>query len=78
MQQLGLHALLSLFIYFVTTALAFQAIKCLDLSKLFKIKKIFEEQILDIFLALGLGYLVGQFFIAFMDYYLTLTNLFNN
>lgn len=50
MQQLGLHALLSLFIYFVTTALAFQAIKCLDLSKLFKIKKIFEEQILDIFL----------------------------
>ncbi len=43
MQQLGLHALLSLFIYFVTTALAFQAIKCLDLSKLFKIKKIFEN-----------------------------------
>ncbi|KRL63444.1 DUF1146 family protein [Lactobacillus psittaci] len=76
MQQVGVHALLALVIYFLMIALAFRAVRALDISKFLKIKGIFEAQILYNFISIALGYLVAQFIISFMDYSTTLTNLF--
>ncbi|CCK84392.1 Predicted membrane protein [Lactobacillus equicursoris 66c] len=76
MKQLGIHAVISLIIYFVCIALAFQAIKAVRIEKLIRSNRVFESQVLLLFSAIGLGYLVAQFIIALIDTSMQLSNLF--
>ena len=73
MRQLGIHAIISLVIYFVCIALAFQAIR---IEKIIRTSRVFEAQVFLIFTAIALGYTVGQFLIALIDTSLQLSNLF--
>ncbi|MFR0599449.1 DUF1146 domain-containing protein [Lactobacillus equicursoris] len=76
MKQLGIHAVISLIIYFVCIALAFQAIKAVRIEKLIRSNRVFESQVFLLFSAIGLGYLVAQFIIALIDTSMQLSNLF--
>ena len=74
MKQLGIHAVISLIIYFVCIALAFQAIKAVRIEKLIRSNRVFESQVFLLFSAIGLGYL--EFIIALIDTSMQLSNLF--
>lgn len=76
MVQLGVHALISIFIYLVTIGLSFQIMKSLQIEKIIRISRTFAAQLLLIFLAIALGYLVGTFFITLIDMSMQLSNLF--
>jgi uncharacterized integral membrane protein (TIGR02327 family) len=76
MRQLGIHAMLSIVIYLVAIALAFQAVKAVKIENLIRSDKPFEAQTFLIFTAIALGYLVAQFVISFIDSSLQLSNLF--
>ncbi|MDD6416465.1 DUF1146 domain-containing protein [Lactobacillus porci] len=76
MRQLGIHAVLSIVIYLVAIALAFQAVKAVKIENLIRSDKPFEAQTFLIFTAIALGYLVAQFVISFIDSSLQLSNLF--
>ena len=76
MRQLGIHAVLSIVIYLVAIALAFQAVKAVKIENLIRPDKPFEAQTFLIFTAIALGYLVAQFVISFIDSSLQLSNLF--
>lgn len=76
MRQLGIHAIISLVIYFVCIALAFQAIKAVRIEKIIRTSRVFEAQVFLVFTAIALGYTVGQFLIALIDTSLQLSNLF--
>lgn len=76
MQTIGLHAIVVIFTYLVTVAFSFKAMMALDLQKIFKKGHTTELQILLIFLALALGYLVGSLIITIMDQSLSLKTLF--
>ena len=56
MRQLGIHAIISLVIYFVCIALAFQAIKAVRIEKIIRTSRVFEAQVFLIFTAIALGY----------------------
>jgi uncharacterized integral membrane protein (TIGR02327 family) len=76
MVQLGVHALISIFIYLVTIGLSFQIMKSLQIEKIIRVNRTFAAQLLLIFLAIALGYLVGTFFITLIDMSMQLSNLF--
>lgn len=76
MFQLGIHAVISIIIYLVAIAFSFQAVKALQIEKFTRKGKIFETQILFIFIAIALGYLVASFVINFIDVSMQLSNLF--
>lgn len=76
MIQVGVHAVISIIIYLICIGLAFQAIKVLQIGKILRRGRIFEKQILYLFLAIALGYLVASFFIALIDNSLQLGNFF--
>lgn len=76
MFQLGIHAIISLIIYMLCIGFSFQAVKAFRFEQLLKKGRVFESQILLIFLAIGLGYLVASFVIAFIDTSIQLSNLF--
>jgi uncharacterized integral membrane protein (TIGR02327 family) len=76
MFQLGVHALISIFIYLLTIGLSFQIVKSIQIEKIIRINRTFEAQLLLVFLSIGLGYLVGTFFITLIDTSLQLSNLF--
>ena len=76
MFQLGVHALISIFIYLLTIGLSFQIMKNIQIEKIIRINRTFEAQLLLVFLSIGLGYLVGTFFITLIDTSLQLSNLF--
>lgn len=76
MKQLGVHALISLFIYLISIGFSFQAMKAVQVEKIIRRNHTFEAQIFLIFSAIALGYLVGGFVIALMDNSLQLSNLF--
>ncbi|RMC25075.1 MULTISPECIES: DUF1146 family protein [unclassified Lactobacillus] len=76
MFQLGVHALISIFIYLLTIGLSFQIMKSIQIEKIIRINRTFEAQLLLVFLSIGLGYLVGTFFITLIDTSLQLSNLF--
>lgn len=76
MKQLGIHAVISIFIYIVAIGLSFQAVKALNFNKILRNNHVFEAQILLIFVAIALGFLVGNFAITFIDTSMQLSNLF--
>lgn len=76
MFQLGIHAVISLIIYFVSVAFSFQAVKSIKIEKFTNRGHIFEKQILLLFLAIALGYLVASFVINLLDFSLQLSNFF--
>lgn len=76
MFQLGVHALISIVIYLITIGLSFQIMKSVRIEKIIRKNKIFEAQLLLIFAAIALGFLVGNFFITLIDTSLQLSNFF--
>ena len=76
MFQLGVHALISIVIYLITIGLSFQIMKSVQVEKIIRKNKIFETQLLLIFAAIALGFLVGNFFITLIDTSLQLSNFF--
>lgn len=76
MFQLGVHALISIVIYLITIGLSFQIMKSVKVEKIIRRNKIFEAQLLLIFAAIALGFLVGNFFITLIDTSLQLSNFF--
>lgn len=76
MFQLGVHAIISIFIYLVSIGLSFQAVKALQIEKFTRKGRVFETQLLFIFVAIALGYLVASFVVNFIDTSMQLSNLF--
>lgn len=76
MFQLGVHAIISIIIYLITIGLSFQAVKNIKFEKIIQRGHIFETQILYLFTAIALGFLVGNFVITFIDTSMQLSNLF--
>ena len=76
MFQLGVHALISIVIYLITIGLSFQIMKRVRIEKIIRKNRIFEAQLLLIFAAIALGFLVGNFFITLIDTSLQLSNFF--
>ncbi|BDR60370.1 DUF1146 domain-containing protein [Lactobacillus xylocopicola] len=76
MFQLGVHALISIIIYLFTIALSFQIMKNVQVEKIIRKGRVFEAQLLLIFSAIALGFLVGNFLIALMDTSMQLRNFF--
>ena len=76
MFQLGVYALISIIIYLITIGLSFQIMKSVRIEKIIRTNKVFEAQLLLIFAAIALGFLVGNFFITLIDTSLQLSNFF--
>ena len=76
MFQLGVHALISIVIYLITIGLSFQIMKSVRIEKIIRKNRVFEAQLLLIFAAIALGFLVGNFFITLIDTSLQLSNFF--
>ncbi|MCT7671221.1 MAG: DUF1146 family protein [Lactobacillus iners] len=76
MKDLGIGALIRIITYLVTIAYSFKVVKCLALEKFIRKGKANEVKILLIFIAISLGYLVGQFLINLMYYSMLLKWLF--
>lgn len=76
MFQIGVHAVISIIIYLITIGFSFQAIKALQVEKIIRKGRTFEAQVLLLFMAIALGFLVGQFFITLIDDSLQLSNFF--
>ena len=76
MFQLGVHALIIIEIYLFTIGLSFQIMKSVRIEKIIRKNRIFEAQLLLIFAAIALGFLVGNFFITLIDTSLQLSNFF--
>lgn len=76
MFQLGVHALISIVTYLITIGLSFQIMKSVQVEKIIRKNRTFEAQLLLIFAAIALGFLVANFFITLMDTSLQLSNFF--
>ncbi|TSO26115.1 DUF1146 family protein [Lactobacillus sp. LL6] len=76
MVQLGIHAVISIIIYLITIGFSFQAMKSLQVEKFIRKGRTFEAQVLILFMAIGLGFLVGQFFVTLIDTSMQLSNFF--
>lgn len=76
MFQLGVHAIISIVVYLISIGLSFQAIKAVQLEKIIRKGHVFETQLLYLFIAISLGFLVGNFIITFIDTSMQLSNLF--
>lgn len=76
MFQLGVHAIISIIIYLIAIGLAFQAMKAVQLDKIVRKGRVFETQLLYLFGAIALGFLIGNFVITFIDTSMQLSNLF--
>ena len=76
MFQLGVHAIISIIIYLIAVGVSFQAMKAVQLDKIIRRVRIFETQLLYLFGAIALGFLVGNFVITFIDTSMQLSNLF--
>ena len=76
MFQLGVHAIIRIIIYLIAIGLAFQAMKAVQLDKIVRKGRVFETQLLYLFGAIALGFLIGNFVITFIDTSMQLSNLF--
>lgn len=76
MQNVGLHALVEIFVYLVTVGFSFKAIKALKVESFIKPDHVVEAQIFLLFVAIALGYLVGSFLVMLMDNSLSLRMIF--
>ena len=74
--QLVVHAIISIIIYLIAIGLSFQAMNAVQLEKIIRKGHVFETQLLYLFLAIALGFLVGNFVITFIDTSMQLGNLF--
>lgn len=78
MKNLGIHAVVSLLTYLVTCGLSFRAIMAVHVEKYVRRGHIFEAQVLALFLAIALGFLVGQFLLTLVDQSQALLYLFKD
>lgn len=76
MLQIGVHALISIFVYLLCIGLSFYAMKAVRVEKIVRNNHIFEAQIILLFSAIALGYLVASFVLALIDNSLQLSNFF--
>ncbi len=76
MIAVGINAVMELLIYLIFIGVSFQAIKYLDIVRLMKVGHIFASQVLLLLLAIGLGFVVGSFFIMLINTSRELTNFF--
>lgn len=76
MWQVGVHGLISIIVYLVCIALAFQSVKNIRVEKFMHTERVFEVQIFLLFVAIALGFIVGQFIIALIDASMSLSNFF--
>ena len=76
MKQVGAHALITLVTYLVTIGMSFRVVRSLRVDKFFKKGHTVEIQIFLIFLAISMGYLVGQFLVTLVDQSAALSLLF--
>ena len=76
MKNLGVHAVVSLLTYLITIGLSFKAVMALQIDRFVKKEHEFENQVLLLFIAIALGYLVGQFLITLIDQSQALLYLF--
>lgn len=76
MFQLGIHAIINIIIYLITIGLSFQVMKAVKVERIIRKGHTFEAQVFLLFLAIALGFLVGQFIITLIDTSLQLSNLF--
>ncbi|MDN6028942.1 MAG: DUF1146 family protein [Lactobacillus sp.] len=76
MIAVGINAVMELLIYLIFIGVSFQAVKYLDISRFMKTDHIFASQVLLLLLAIGLGFVVGSFFIMLINTSRELTNFF--
>ncbi|MCI1466271.1 MAG: DUF1146 family protein [Lactobacillus sp.] len=78
MKNLGIHAVVSLITYLLTCGLSFKAVMALHVEKYDRKGHVFEAQVLALFLAIALGFLVGQFLLTLVDQSQALLYLFKD
>ncbi len=76
MQDVGVHAVISLVTYFITIFFSFKAVQAFDFDKFLRRGHTFEAQILLLFTAIAIGFLVGQLIISLIDLSMQLRYLF--
>ncbi|MGO2722295.1 MAG: DUF1146 family protein [Lactobacillus sp.] len=76
MIAVGINAVMELLIYLIFIGVSFQAVKYLDISRFMKTDHIYASQVLLLLLAIGLGFVVGSFFIMLINTSRELTNFF--
>ena len=76
MIAVGINAVMELLIYLIFIGVSFQAVKYLDISRFMKTDHICASQVLLLLLAIGLGFVVGSFFIMLINTSRELTNFF--
>lgn len=76
MVQLGIHAVIAILVYLLCIGLSFQAMKGVKIEKIVRPNHLFSAQIILLFSAIALGFLVGNFLVTLMDDSLQLSNLF--
>lgn len=75
-QMLAIDGLTSIMIMLVCIVLAWIGLQQLRFEQLLKQPKSFAAKLLQIFLAIALGYLVGKFFTEYLNWSADLTGLF--
>ena len=75
MQNVGLHALVEIFVYLVTVGFSFKAVKALKVESFIKPDHVVEAQIFLLFVAIALGSLVASLLVTLMATSLTLRTI---
>lgn len=75
-QMLAIDGLTSIIIMLVCIALAWMGIQQLRFEQLLKQPKSFAAKLLQVFLAIALGYLVGKFLTEYINWSADLTGMF--
>lgn len=76
MQNVGVHAVVTIITYLITIAFSFRAVKALKIDNIIKSDHVFEAQVFLLFLAIALGFMVGGFVMMLIDNSLALRFLF--
>ena len=75
-QEIGLNAAITLVSHFVFIMVAFRALNALRFEQFIKANHVREAQVLLLFMAVGLCYLVSSFFLSLVQAALNLPKLF--
>ncbi|ALX88774.1 DUF1146 family protein [Lacticaseibacillus paracasei] len=75
-QTIGLNGAITIVSHFVFIMLAFRALNALRFEQFIKANHVREEQVLLLFIAVALGFLVSSFFLSLLQAALNLPKLF--
>ena len=75
-QTIGLNGAITIVSHFVFIMLAFRALNALRFEQFIKANHVREAQVLLLFIAVALGFLVSAFFLALLQAALNLPKLF--